>query len=91
MTAAEVLAQHRIEYHDDREMFFCTAPGCRGEWFSFPEDHAAHQLDALRAAGYAVVELPKPNQYDEWASDERGASAPWFVWLSTRDDIEVFP
>jgi hypothetical protein len=59
---------------------------------------AAVAINALKAAGFlvfnvedfkqnrvAVVELPKPNQYDEWVADERGASGPWIVWMSLRD------
>ncbi|GAS98840.1 ABC transporter, ATP-binding protein [Mycolicibacterium canariasense] len=45
MTAAEVLAQHAI----------CSC----GEWAEDLVEHSQHQLDALRAAGYAVIELPE--------------------------------
>lgn len=75
MSAAEVLAaavREHLGFHD------CP-----------PDENnccATALLDALTAAGHAVIELPEPNQYDEWPADERGkASGPWFVWLSTRD------
>lgn len=53
MSAAEVLALHAT----------CSC----GEWAEDSTEHAQHQLDALKAAGYAVVELPKVeiNQYGE--------------------------
>lgn len=59
MNAAEVLALHVI----------C---GC-GEWAENSTEQAQHQLDALKAAGYAVVKLPKSGGIDddgqEWFGD----------------------
>lgn len=52
MSAAEVLAQHQINQWAQHDGWWgCTCDGdvkCDGR----------HQLDALKAAGYAVVELP---------------------------------
>lgn len=60
MTAAEVLAQHRKSWNVQSGVATCTAPGC--DWGRFGTltqtdvPFAAHQLDALRAAGYEIVE-----------------------------------
>lgn len=52
MSAAEVLTQHQINQWAQHDGWWgCTCDGdvkCDGQ----------HQLDALKAAGYAVVELP---------------------------------
>lgn len=41
------------------------------------EGHAAHALDALKAAGYAVVELPKPDHIAERVSE---VDAAWSAY-----------
>lgn len=62
MSAAEVLAKHRKLWSDG----VASCAGC--DWTGFGTltrtdlSHAAHQLDALKAAGYEVVELPKPHE-----------------------------
>ena len=61
MSAAQILAQHRKLWRDS----IAACSGC--DWSTFGNltrtdlAHAAHQIDALKAAGYAVVELPKPD------------------------------
>lgn len=56
MSAEEVLAQHRIDPHSWRA-------GHDGWWGCTCDPDVAcdadHQLEVLKAAGYAVVELPK--------------------------------
>lgn len=56
MSAAEVLAQHESE----NSGFACS--GChwtpKAHYVTDAEEFAAHHLDVLKAAGYAVVELP---------------------------------
>jgi hypothetical protein len=74
VSAAEVLAEHEI----GREGFCCN--GC--DW-SLPAhvavndgtEHAAHVLDALEAAGYAVVGLPDPVE-GQW----HDPLFDWSVW-----------
>jgi polysaccharide pyruvyl transferase WcaK-like protein len=53
MSAAEVLAQHQYVYGGT----ICRCGSAVGEY----DDIAAHQLDALKAAGYAVVEVDRVN------------------------------
>ena len=61
MSAANVLAQHRKLWSDGA----ASCSGC--DWSGFGNltrtdlSHAAHQLDALKAAGFVVVELPEPD------------------------------
>ena len=54
MSAAEVLQLHQINDRAQHDGWWgCTCNGdvkCNGQ----------HQVDALKAAGYAVVDLPKP-------------------------------
>lgn len=64
MSAAEVLAQHQA----DPSTGYCICGGLEYEP-SDPDEMttlATHQADALRAAGYAVVELPQANSFDAW-------------------------
>jgi hypothetical protein len=49
VTAAEVLSKHRYAK--------AACDGCC-KAYGYPDRHAAHQIDALREAGYSVVELP---------------------------------
>lgn len=76
MSAAEVLLSHQWR----GEVLGC---GCGWNWpeertyFCGEEErvtkaHVAHQLDALRAAGYAVVELPKPDDDSRWHIEDVG-------------------
>jgi hypothetical protein len=51
VSAAEVLAAHHIDAFQPMRRCSC---GSAIPW------SVEHQLDALKAAGYAVVELPKP-------------------------------
>lgn len=77
MSAQGVIAAHRLD-----------GPGCTGcGWHIHPlvSDqiealHAAHQLDALTAAGFAVVELPKPDMTGEhqFSESEGHAVANFF-------------
>jgi len=68
MSAADVLAQHR-PVHDPQGHINGTVPGsisvydcaCGDPYNVTLADCLAHQLDALKAAGYAVVELPDPD------------------------------
>lgn len=73
MSAAEVLAQHTaVEYVGDGVWW------CRCKTVHNPQ----HVLDALNAAGYAVVELPKP--HENWD----GSLTAWPViqhWLGRPD------
>lgn len=55
MTAVEVLADHRARSDDD----YCSCGWRMSPDTGSAADMAAHLLDALKAAGYAVVELPK--------------------------------
>lgn len=64
-TLQEVLAAHQWSFikHGCR----CDEPATYGEW-------AAHVTEAVRAAGLAVVELPKPEADDDgqlWFGDLR--------------------
>lgn len=57
MSALEVLALHQWDMGE-----WCTCLcGAKFNRSRLDELLAAHQLDALKAAGYAVVELPKPD------------------------------
>lgn len=62
MTAAEVLAAHiwsTVHYQ-------CSCGGEDGDTMTVAE-HAQHQHEALNAAGYALVHLPKPSDIaDDW-------------------------
>lgn len=73
MTAAEVLAQHQSE------SLRCCLP-C-GHQSANRADHAAHQVDALKAAGYAVVELPKSN-YSTEVGDHRWPTVGIPIWTT---------
>ena len=55
MSAAEVLIAHQKYYKHGDDADRCAACDWRG---TGDDDFAAHQVGALRAAGYAVIELP---------------------------------
>lgn len=65
MTAEDVLGGHRLVRHEavlHADTYSCSCKdvgaskmGVTTNWHV----HAGHQLDALKSAGYAVVELPK--------------------------------
>ena len=83
MSAEEVIAQHRKLWTD-------TIASCSGcDWSQFGTitrtdlAHAAHQLDALKAGGYVVVDLPSPSS----TSDGR-YTAGWDV-LGGHDWVRV--
>lgn len=59
-TARDVLAAHSLEVDECR----CGA-NCGGD----RSVHAAHQLDVLTEAGFAVVKLPEPST-DSWGDPE---------------------
>jgi hypothetical protein len=98
MSAAEVLAQHRLvtresSLHSNTYSCSCNdagecAMGVTTNW----RVHAGHQIDALKAAGYAVVELPsscpQPQHWDEaclgaWEAINYGAD-PVSAWPNNR-------
>lgn len=88
MSAAEVLHQHAsyglVVAADGKGLTNgCTGCGWRGDI----DCHAAHQLDALKAAGYAVVKLPKQCIIPTgWGDDCLGA------WPSGQDDpVSAWP
>lgn len=72
MSAAEVLAQH-WPVHDPHGHINGTVPGSVAVYDCFCgevvnarlDDCLAHQLDALKAAGYEVVKLPEPAGEDD--------------------------
>lgn len=66
MSAAEVLAQHY--FHPAMLRCKCMENRSAFEPAMSAEEHASHQLDALKAAGYAVVELPEPQVTSGWKS-----------------------
>lgn len=78
MSAAEVLARHQrgsrpISIVNSNEYFACS---CRNSPFTV-EQHAAHQLDALKDAGYEVIEAsPGSSQEAEPKHPCRG-----FQWV----------
>lgn len=89
MTAAEVLAAHQIDQWAQHDGWWgCTCDGdvkCDGQ----------HQLDALRAAGYAVVELPTPDNENSlaWSAFdlyEVSVNRPLLVQIGT-DETDWVP
>lgn len=82
MTAAEVLAQHWMD--EDQDCVKCN------RHFNRIAEFAAHQLDALKAAGYAVVELPMPDNDNSlaWSAFdifEVSVWGPLLVQIGTSD------
>lgn len=59
MSAEQVLAQHQ----------WGTGACICGKMVCCHDDIAAHQIDALKAAGYAVVNLPEPDS-ERYEGDE---------------------
>lgn len=57
MSAAEVLAAHA--YLSVVRLCSCWAENWDNADVMTPRGHAAHQLDALKAAGYEIVRLPE--------------------------------
>lgn len=92
MTAEQVIAQHRKLWRD-------TVAACSGcDWTRFGNltrtdlAHAAHVLDVLKAAGYAVVALPEPNYAPQFPTEWSSATDPtdeWDVWLDGRRNVQV--
>lgn len=62
MSAAEVLAAHRSYYVHGDDSDRCSGCDWKGNGC---DEFEAHQLDALKVAGYAVVELPKSDGLDD--------------------------
>lgn len=55
-TLAEVLAAHRLDQWDARA-WWCTSE-CGAYYGNTEGSHVAHVVEAVRAAGLIVVELP---------------------------------
>lgn len=89
MSAAEVLAEAlrrdgwTCEYHEPEDRGVCG--GC-------DEAHdrtAARQVDALKAAGYEVVELPTSSEHNDNGDREWSAMSAWSARVFADDPRRV--
>lgn len=72
---------------DAVEVVYAALAGCFGD---FNTDHARRAVDALTAAGYAVVKLPEPA--DEEPFDEgEGYGTKSFNWGQGSTVLATFP
>jgi hypothetical protein len=96
VSAAEVLAQHQWRGNllgcgcgwnwPEELTYFC------GEEERITKAHIEHQVEALQAAGYAVVELPTPIDPEyphEWGAPGARDGQRWDVWLDRRGVIQL--
>lgn len=84
MSAAEVLAQHKTNRHSNGVDLWHECTCNDGVRYYDRDKHAQHQLDALKAAGYEVVELPDP--------DDKNNRPLWGVLVGGEpEDVYVRP
>lgn len=84
-----MLAKHRKLWSDG----VASCAGC--DWTGFGTltrtdlSHAAHQLDALKAAGYEVVELPTSSEHNDNGDREWLAMSAWSAHVFADDPRRV--
>ena len=62
MTSHDVIAAHRGNHATNKTDLWTACRCGDGVRYYNPSDHARHVLAALKAEGYAVVELPAPTE-----------------------------